>query len=51
LRFEGFERSPISNINLEECHFNGVELGNKLDYVIDLNMKDVYINGELCRDR
>lgn len=50
LFFEGFERSPISNINLEECRFNGVTKGNKLNNVVDLNMKDVYINGELCHD-
>jgi len=48
LLFEGFERSPISNIHLEACRFDGVAKGNKLEYVVDLNMKDVYINGEPC---
>jgi polygalacturonase len=46
LLFEGYERSPISNINLEKCDFKGVAKGNVLNYVLDLNMKDVYINGE-----
>jgi len=51
LYFDGYDRSPIANINFEDCKFNGVEKGNKLDYVVDLNMKDVYINGEPCRER
>jgi len=51
LYFDGYDRSPIANINLEDCKFNGVEKGNKLDYVLDLRMKDVYINGELCREQ
>jgi len=48
LLLEGYERSPISNINLEGCRFDGVAKGNKLEYVVDLKMKDVYINGEPC---
>lgn len=51
LLFEGYKRSPISNVNLEECDFNGVEQGNVLNHVVDLNMKDVYINGAPCRER
>ncbi len=44
--FDGYDRSPIANINLEDCKFDGVERGNKLDHVIDLKMKRVYINGK-----
>lgn len=51
LLFEGYKRSPISNINLEKCDFKGVERGNKLEYVVGLNMKNVYINGEPCFER
>lgn len=46
LYFDGYERSPISNIKLEDCKFNGVERGNKLNCVVDLEMKDVFINGK-----
>ncbi len=45
---EGYKRSPISNIFLEDCKFEGVAKGNKLEYVVDLKMKDVYINGAPC---
>jgi polygalacturonase len=45
LFFQGYERSPISNIFLEDCKFEGVAKGNKLEYVVALKMKDVYING------
>lgn len=46
LFFDGYERSPISNVFLEKCNFNGVEKGNKLNWVVDLEMKEVYINGK-----
>lgn len=51
LLFEGYERSPISNIVLEDCKFEGVAKGNKLEHVVALKMKDVYINGAPCRER
>ena len=47
LLLEGYARSPISNINLEKCSFNGVKNGNILKHVVDLQMKNVYINGKL----
>lgn len=43
----GYERSPISFIHLKGCKFSGVEKGNYLHFVQDLNARDVYINGEL----
>lgn len=43
----GYERSPISNLILENCNFNGVQKGNLLENYTNLVMRDVYINGEL----
>jgi polygalacturonase len=42
----GYERSPVSNLNLYACRFNGVEKGNELLHYKDLSMKEVYINGQ-----
>ena len=42
---EGYERSPISNVVLTNCDFNGVSKGNILKHVSGLRMKDVRING------
>lgn len=47
LEFEGYERSPIKDIYLEDCEFNGVENQNILKNVVELNLTNVYINGEL----
>ncbi len=44
LYFHGYERAPVTNINLFNCNFNGVAQGNVLKHVVDLNLKDVYIN-------
>ncbi|MDZ7292266.1 MAG: glycoside hydrolase family 28 protein [candidate division KSB1 bacterium] len=43
----GYERSPVSNLYLENCRFDGVAKGNMLRHYRDLKMKNVYINGEL----
>jgi polygalacturonase len=43
----GYERSPISNLMLENCTFNGVNDGNLLNHYVNLTLKNVYINGEL----
>lgn len=42
----GYERSPISNISLESCEFKGVEKGNILNYVEELELIDVTMNGK-----
>lgn len=47
LMLDGYERSPISNVNIEQCQFNGVKKGNLLRHVTNLKMKNVYINGQL----
>lgn len=47
LYLAGYERSPVTNLNLSNCRFDGVEKGNKLSHYKDLNMANVYINGQL----
>ncbi|MBN2105580.1 glycoside hydrolase family 28 protein [bacterium] len=47
LMLEGYARSPISDITLENCRFEGVQEGNILNHVENLIMKKVTINGEL----
>ena len=47
LLLDGYERSPIDNINLTNCTFAGVEKENVLNHVTNLNMKNVSINGVL----
>jgi polygalacturonase len=47
LYLSGYERSPVANLNLENCRFDGVEKGNMLSHYRDLKMKDVYINGKI----
>ena len=43
----GYERSPVTNFNLDDCRFDGVKDGNNLKHYQGLNMKNVYINGQL----
>lgn len=45
--FDGYKRSPITNINIESCTFNGVEKDNLINNVSDLKLKEVYLNGQL----
>ena len=45
LFLEGYERSPVTGMRLENCRFNGVESENYLRYTTDLQLHDVYING------
>lgn len=47
LFLDGYERSPISNVNLESCKFNGVKKNCRLKHVSKLKKKNVYINGKL----
>jgi len=47
LSLEGYERSPILNVNLDNCRFNNVKKGNRIDHVVGLKMKNVYLNGKL----
>ncbi len=43
----GYDRSPVKNLILQNCRFNGVKNGNKLSHYKNLTMNDVYINGQL----
>jgi len=45
--FRGYERSPITDIVLEDCEFNNVKQGNVISHVSGLVMKRVLINGQL----
>lgn len=47
LLIAGYERSPVKNLTLLNCRFNGVRDGNMLSHYDNLTMKDVYINGKL----
>jgi len=46
----GYERSPVSDIVLEDCDFSGVASGNRLEHVEGLVFKNVKINGIEQRD-
>lgn len=50
LLLSGYERSPISNLNLRNCRFDGVQEDNKLNHYENLSMTGVYINGQLQVD-
>ncbi len=47
ISLNGYERSPVTNLNVVDCRFEGVREGNKLRHYKNLNMKNVYINGQL----
>ena len=47
LLFDAYERSPVTNVVIENCKFNGVKSGNLLNYTKDLTFNDFYINGKL----
>ncbi|MDZ7386191.1 MAG: glycoside hydrolase family 28 protein [candidate division KSB1 bacterium] len=42
---KAYERSPVRNLRLEHCSFDGVQSGNVLEHVQGLFFKDVTING------
>jgi len=44
---EGYERSPIDNLNVKNCNFDGVSDGNHLNNYTNLKLTNVFINGEL----
>jgi polygalacturonase len=46
LQLNGYERSPITDIHLENCTFDNVERGNVLEGVGDITWENVKINGE-----
>lgn len=46
LHLVGYERSPVRNILITDCRFDGVERGNVLEQVTGLKMERVLINGQ-----
>ena len=47
LFLQGYKRSPISNLIIDDCTLNNVQEGNVLNHYKNLTMRNVYINGEL----
>ena len=47
LFLDAYERSPVTNVVIENCKFNGVKKGNLLNFTRDLTFKEFYINGKL----
>ena len=47
LFLDGYERSPINNLNIQDCTFDGVSKKNHLNNYTNLTLSNVYINGEL----
>jgi lysophospholipase L1-like esterase len=47
----GYARSPVSNIRVSDCAFDGVASGDVLEGVRDLVLTNVRINGELRNER
>lgn len=41
----GYERAPISNVYLTNCHFHNAEDGNVIEYVDGLETENVTVNG------
>ena len=46
IHLEGYERSPIDNLRISNCDFEGVAEQNKFEHVTNFVMKNVYINGK-----
>src|SRR5262249_4247108 len=47
LLLKGYERSPIANVRVADCRFDGVEKPSVLQNVRNLTMTNVRVNGEL----
>jgi len=47
----GYARSPVTNVRVSDCTFDGVESGDVLEGVRDLVLANVRINGELHNER
>jgi len=47
LYFDAYERSPVTNVVIENCRFDGVKNGNLLNFTQDLTFNKFYVNGKL----
>ncbi len=43
---KAYERAPVTGVFIENCSFNGVEKENLINYVENMQLKEVYINGK-----
>ncbi len=50
LYIKGYKRSPVSNIYISDCHFNGVRDSNVLSNVENLNFIESYINNQIIKE-
>lgn len=44
---KGYERSPITDVQVENCEFNGIEKPNVLEHVKEMTLSNVKVNGKL----
>ncbi len=51
LYLDGLENSKIKNIIISNCEFNGVSKGNIISNVEDIKLENVFINGELQKNK
>ncbi|MHC1704216.1 MAG: glycoside hydrolase family 28 protein [Tenuifilaceae bacterium] len=49
LHIECYERSPVTNIYIDSCRFNGVKNGNFIKHAESLHFNEFYINGEIVK--
>jgi len=48
---KGYARSPIADIRVSDCAFDGVERPDVLEHVRDLVLSGVRINGQVRTER
>lgn len=46
LFIRAYERSPVTGVHIKNSRFNGVQRENVLDFVENLTLEEVFINGE-----
>jgi hypothetical protein len=42
---KGYERSPVSDITVQDCTFNGITSGNILEFTKNVSFSNVTVNG------
>lgn len=50
LFLDAYERSPVTNVVIENCNFNGVKKDNLLNFTKELTFNKFYINGKLVKN-
>ena len=51
LLLKGFARSPITDVHLSDCTFDGVESADVLEHVRNLTLTNVRVNGQVRNER